>query len=62
MFKEPKREGGNEYGEKYENNNSPPAEHYVMAHGTPIGGMADSLATVGTVSSRPVLHYYRLYH
>ena len=44
---QPKKEGGNyEYGEKYENKNSPPAEHYVTAHRTPVGGMADSLATM----------------
>jgi hypothetical protein len=43
----PKKEGGNyEYGEKHKNKNSPPAEHYVTAHRTPIGGMADSLATM----------------
>jgi hypothetical protein len=59
---QPKKECGNyEYGEKYENENSPPAEHYVMAHGTPIGGMADSLAAIAAVSFRPVVHYYPAY-
>jgi hypothetical protein len=44
---QPKKESGNyDQGEKDENNNSPPAEHYVTAHRTPIGGMADSLATM----------------
>lgn len=52
------KEGGNyEYGEKNENKNSPPGEHYMTAHGTPIGGMADTLTTIGTVSFRSVLHY-----
>jgi hypothetical protein len=56
---QPEKEGGNqENGEKNEKKNSPPGEHYVTADGTPVGGMADTLTTMGTVSLRSVLHYH----
>jgi hypothetical protein len=56
---QPEKERGNyEYGEKNENKNSPPGEHYVTTHGTPIDGMADTLTTIGTVSLPSVLHYH----
>jgi hypothetical protein len=57
LIVQPKKEGRNyEHGEKDEKKNSPPGEYYVMADGTPIGGMADTLATIGTVSFGAALH------
>jgi hypothetical protein len=57
LIVQPEKEGGNqENGEQNEKNNSPPGEHYVTADGTPVGGMADTLTTMGTVSFRFVLH------
>jgi hypothetical protein len=56
---QPEKERGNhEYGKQNEKKNSPPGEHYVTADGTPVGGMADTLTTMGTVSLRSVLHYH----
>jgi len=59
LIVQPEKEGGNhEYGQQDEKKNSPPGEHYVTADGTPVGGMADTLTTMGTVSLGSVLHYH----